>query len=589
LNVSQPVIQRARALAAAGRAAEAEVLIRQQLKRSASDPLLHAELARILAALGRRDQALFSAKFAASSKAIDAIEAGVGVLTLLGEDSLAVEALSRCVAVNPSSAFAHNALGMKLLELRRLDEARAAFERAFELNPADPPIAANIALIYGETWSLEEGLAILRASRDRHPLSAMLQHQMPYLSNYSDRVTREELFEEHRRLGALLGKSLSAIDDPPLHRPGPADADRPLKVGFLSGDFREHSVARFLEAILEHHDRDCFSFTLYPVVPAEDDTTRRFKGMCESWSTAALLSDREAVGSIRRDRIDILIDLAGLTKGARPGIIMPRAAPLQINYLGYPNTSAFPNMDVRLVDSISDPPGSESLATERLVRLEPLFLCFTPPPIARDIPARGPATNRPITFASFNYQTKVTPTTLDLWAAVLKQVPDSRLLLKATALSHAGVRDRVMRAFSSRGIENPRIELSPYLDDLAEHYRLYHRVDIALDPFPYHGTTTTCEALYMGVPVITLAGDRHASRVGVSLLTNTGIPEFIAGAPEEYIAKTVELARSRDRRSEYHANLRAKLAASPLGDAVSFARCFESSLRSIWRAVACSK
>ncbi len=558
------------------------------MKRAPGDAVLHAELARILAQAGRPDQALFFAKYAATSKSIAAVESAAIAFTMLNDAEASLDALRRAILMDPSQAYSHNALGKRLIELRHLDDARESIERAFALSPSDPAIAANIALIYSETWSLEDGLSTLRVARDRTPNLAMLQHQLPYLSNYSDRVTPAEVFAEHRRFADLISRDSKALADPPLHQPGPADTERTLKVGLMSADFREHSVSRFLEPILVHHDPAVVRYTLFPVIPVEDETTRRFKSMTEGWSRSAMLPEREAAAAIRREGIDILVDLSGLTRGMRAGIFMSRAAPVQINYLGYPNTTALPNMDVRIVDSITDPPGADAYATERLFRLDPSFLCFAQPPIARDIPSRGSTLNGPVTFASFNYLTKITPTTLDLWTTILKQVPDSRLVLKSASLSHAAVRSRISVALTSRGIDASRFDLSPYLDDLAAHYRLYHHVDIALDPFPYNGTTTTCEALYMGVPVITLEGDHHAARVGASLLTNAGVPELIARTPAEYIRKAVELAGSPRRRSQYHAELRTKLAASPLGDGLAFARRFQDALRQMWQA-SCTK
>lgn len=573
-------ILKARALAASGRVRDAESLLRQHLRRAPGDPGLQAELGRTLALGGQRDQALFFARAAAGSKSLLAIDIAAGVFTMLGALDEEMEAVRRITVLDPSNAAAFNDLAVRLLRRRRLDGARSAIERAFSLAPHDHLIAANVALIYSESWSVEQALAVLRPFRDRMPDSVLLQHQMPYLSNYSDRLTAEEVFAEHTRMGALLSRNAPAIASPPL--PPPADPDRTLRVGFLSGDFREHSVARFLEAILKHHDPGRMHCTLFPVVATEDETTRRFKGMADGWSTAALLGDREAAVAIRREGIDILFDLAGLTRGMRAGVFVARAAPVQVNYLGYPHTTGLSAMDYRIVDSVTDPPGSERLTAERLIRLDPCFLCYSPPPAAQEIAARGPAGSGPITFGSFNIIAKVTDTTLDLWAAILNRVPDSKLLLKSAGLSEPGIRKRAAAALGVRGIGEDRLELVSFCHDFGDHFRMYHRVDIALDTFPYNGTTTTCEALYMGVPVVTLAGDRHAARVGSSLLSAIGTPELIARTRDEYIALAVELAGSPERRARYHEGLREMLAGSPLGDAPAFVRRFEHTLRATW-------
>ncbi len=577
-------IQNAKALSEAGRAKEAEVILRAVMKRRPGDALVFAELAQVLAQQGQGEQAKFFAEHAGTSKDAVAVDSAGRAMDMLGLTQRSLDLYRRAVVLDPGMGSSHNGVCVAAMKLRQFDVARRAIERAIALLPDHPIIGANYAYACSETWSLEEGLRALRRARALAPHVVDVQHQMPYLLNYSDGATREEVFEEHVRLAHMMGARVPReMDDPPLAVPGPADARRTLRVGLLSADFREHSASRFLEAILREHDPAQVRYTLYPSAGPFDDATARMRRWAEGWSEAAMGPQLAAAGAMRRDGLDILVDLAGLTRGMREYTLLARAAPVQVSYLGYPNTTGLRTMDARIVDSITDPPGAEALATERLVRLDPCFLCFAAPEAVRGIGAHAPARDGPVTFGSFNYLTKITPTTLDLWRAILEAAPGSRLLLKAGALSHADVRARFMDEVTRRGIDASRVELAEFAQDLTEHYRLYQRVDVGLDPFPYHGTTTTCEALWMGVPVMTLEGDRHASRVGASLMSAIGAPELIARTRDEYVEKGVALAGDAARRSAYHAGLRERLERSPLGDAPAFARRFEACLRGIWR------
>jgi predicted O-linked N-acetylglucosamine transferase (SPINDLY family) len=254
-----------------------------------------------------------------------------------------------------------------------------------------------------------------------------------------------------------------------------------------------------------------------------------------------------------------------------------------VTYLGYPSTTAIPNFGWRFVDAITDPPGAEDSATERLVRLDKSFLCYRPPADAPE-PSQGPAASgQPITFGSFNAPMKIGTGTLDAWARVLREVPGSRLLLKGRPFGDAGVRRRVQDELAGRGIDAQRIEFALWTPTIRDHLACYSRVDVALDTFPYNGTTTTCEALWMGVPVVTLEGRMHAGRVGASLLTAVGKPELIARTTDEYVALAARLARDPGRLASLRFSLREKMATSPLRDETGHAARFEAALRSAWR------
>jgi predicted O-linked N-acetylglucosamine transferase (SPINDLY family) len=278
------------------------------------------------------------------------------------------------------------------------------------------------------------------------------------------------------------------------------------------------------------------------------------------------------------------VDLAGHTRGNRLPLFALKPAPVQVTWLGYPNTTGLREMDYRLTDAWADPPGvSDELHTESLVRLPHGFLCYKPLDDAPDVAAVPAIANGHVTFGCFNNSAKVNEKVLDAWCGILNDLPESRLLLKSRQLHGQGLHERFRDAFARRGVDPDRVEMLGRVNSTIEHLALYGRVDIALDTFPYNGTTTTCEALWMGVPVVALAGDRHAGRVGVSLLRGVGLDELVAASPEEYRRLATELAGDRDRLEAYRSTLRTRMQKAPLTDAAGFARDIEAAYRDMWR------
>jgi predicted O-linked N-acetylglucosamine transferase (SPINDLY family) len=385
---------------------------------------------------------------------------------------------------------------------------------------------------------------------------------------YTDSVTPEGRMAATKALARVLAPAA-----PP--RPRPDHPDRPLRVAYLSPDFREHSVAYFFESVLAQRD-DRIRHACYALAPGADALTARLRAAADEWCDAAGLTDESLAARLRADRTDILVDLAGFTAGGRPGLLARRIAPVQINYLGWAATTGLPTMDWRLVDSHTDPAGAEAFATERLFRLDPCFLCYRPPEQA---PLPAPREG-PVCFGSFNALAKVSPGVIAAWSELLGRVPGSRLLLKAGALSDPATAALTRGAFERAGVEPSRLEVLPWASGVAAHLQEYRRVDIALDPFPYNGTTTTCEALWMGVPAVTLVGRSHAGRVGVSLLSNTGLPDLIARDPSEYVSIAAALAADPARRAALRSGLREHM--KPLCDAPAFARRLAGALREIW-------
>ena len=361
-----------------------------------------------------------------------------------------------------------------------------------------------------------------------------------------------------------------------------ADADRPLRVGYVSADFFHHPVGRFLEPVWAAHDTSRFIINAYSGVVREDALTDRLRAHASQWRQTLGLSDDELEEQIRADDIDILVDLAGHTGGNRLTVFARRPAPVQVSWLGYFNTTGLPAIDAVFMDADTVAPGIERQFVEEVVMLPDSRFCFNPPPYAPAV-GRLPCQRRGfVTFGSFNNLTKVTPQVLALWARVLDQVPGSRLILKWKTLRDAGERSRLAASFAAVGGDPTRLDLraaSAHVDMLAE----YGDIDIALDPFPFSGGITSCEALWMGVPVITWPSMRPVSRQTFGFLNLLGLAdELVANSADRYEAIAASLARAPDRLGALRAELRGRMQASALCDAPRFARNLEAAYRRLW-------
>jgi predicted O-linked N-acetylglucosamine transferase (SPINDLY family) len=334
---------------------------------------------------------------------------------------------------------------------------------------------------------------------------------------------------------------------------------------------------------LEHHDRERFELFAYAQVAAPDEWTERARRQVDHWRSLVNVPDAAAADLIRGDEIDILVDLAGHTDGNRLLVFAHKPAPVQATYLGYPGTTGLSAMDHRFTDALADPPGmTEAHHSERLVRLPECAWCYRPD--TETPPGPSPAMLRGyVTFGSFNNLSKVNERMLRVWSRILQAVPGSRLLLKSAGFISTEARRRTRETLmAGTGISGDRLDIRGPEDSHESHMELYREMDIALDTFPYHGTTTTCEALWMGVPVVTLAGQTHVSRVGVSLLTHAGLPELVAGSEDGYVRIAVELAGDAGRLSNHRAGFRDRMRASRLMDEQPFSRGLEASLRRMW-------
>jgi len=464
-------------------------------------------------------------------------------------DALAV--LDGALRHHPETAHLWASRGNVLKVLDRLEEAEAAYRKAVDLAPGDDAAWGNDLLC---------GLYV----PDRAP---------------------EETLARHR----AWGDAVMARTPPPAPHANDPDPDRPLRVGYLSPDFCAHAVAAFLEPVLAHHgahhDPAAVVPYCYASVATPDAVTARLKSMVPHWRDVARVPDAEVAEQVRADGIDILIDLAGHTGGSRLPVLAHRPAPVQATYLGYPATSGLSAVDWRITDAWADPKGFEAHGVERLARIEGGFCCYLPPDGAPDVGPLPAPSAAVVTFGSLTNTIKINPRVVALWAEVLRAVPDSRLLLRRAAFDAQAVRERLTDAFAAEGIAPERVEcLTGEGTGLAEYLATYHRIDLSLDTFPYAGHTTTCEALWMGVPTVTLAGDSFAGRVGVSVMHMAGLEELVAPDPAAFVATARRLASDLEALAALRAGMRARLAASPLLDGVGFTRRLEAACRRMWQA-----
>jgi protein O-GlcNAc transferase len=491
----------------------------------------------------------------------------------------AISSYRIAVNLDPNYAEAYNNMGTAFYAQGELQKAVRCFEQALKTRNDYPDAVKNMGLSFEKQGLIQNAIDCYRLALSLNPADAGCHSGLLFAMHYDTGLTAADIFSESqvwwRQHGAVCRPiGVSSKKDP--------DPSKRLSVGYVSPDFREHSVSYFFVPLLERHSKAIETFC-YADVKRSDQMTTRLKGRADHWHSIVGMTDSAVARRIIEDRIDILVDLAGHTTNNRLLVFARRPAPVQVTWLGYPNTTGMSVMDYRLTDDIADPVGKvDRYHTERLVRLPQGFLCYAPPEGVGEV-SDLPALNRGrVTFASFNNLPKVNEKVVAVWSRILRRVAGSSLLLKSKSLIDKSVRRRYLGLFSMYGISANRIQFEPYSRTAQEHLSLYSRVDIGLDPFPYSGTTTTCEALWMGVPVVTLKGDRHSARVGASILTLVGLEDLIAVTEEKYVKQTVELATDLNKLASLRMSMRRRMKESPLCDAGSFARKMETMYKEIW-------
>jgi predicted O-linked N-acetylglucosamine transferase (SPINDLY family)/predicted SAM-dependent methyltransferase len=490
----------------------------------------------------------------------------------------AVEAFRAAVASDPDNASIHNALGAALAAAGRHEEALSVLEAALRLSPDMADIHFNLAGVYHTLGRLDDAIEYSFRARDMAPEDPYMHSNLLLILNYSEKHTPAQIFEEHKRFGDRFIQPAAA----PL--PDPAWPRR-LRIGYVSPDFRNHAVSTAVMPVIEKLDRGRFEVFCYYTFPIPDAVTARYRELADGWADCASLSDGEFAQRIRSDRIDILVDLAGHTAGNRLTVFALRPAPVQVNAQGYPNTTGLRAFDYRITDAKADPPGeADRTHVERLVRLPRTFMCYRPGPGFETLVPPPAQSAGFVTFGCFNNFQKLTDGFFDTALRVLLQVPRSRLFLKGRQLAFREVSERVRERFVAAGIESERIVLRGWEPTPEKHLAAYEAVDIALDTFPYNGTTTTCEALWMGVPVVCLLGERHAARVGLSLLESVGLPELVARDRDEYVQTCARLAADLPGLAEMRRSLRGRMRAAPFMDEAGFVRQLEAAYLEMWQA-----
>jgi predicted O-linked N-acetylglucosamine transferase (SPINDLY family) len=571
-----------------------------------------------LAQLQKPDESAESFRKAITLKPdyVDALCNLGNLLVSMRQTDQAISCLRQAITLEPKFANAYNNLGIALEAAGKLDESIATLRQAIALQPNFPEAMNNLAKSLQAKGLSEEAAQICRRALVLRPRYATAQATLgnslkdlgqvpdaisayqaalalrPDLMNthsslllamlYDAHQTPQAIFRKHVQWDEQFARPLESEIKPHNNDRNP---DRVLRIGYVSPDFCAHSIIYFLEEILRHHDPAQVEIFAYADLIHPDAVTERIKQIVPYWRDITQLKNPQVVELVRKDQIDILVDLAGHTADNRMLLFARKPAPIQVNYLGYPATTGLRTMDYRLTDPLADPPGAtDEFHTEKLVRLPTTFLSYRPSDSAPPVSPLPALARGHITFGSLNILPKITPEMIRLWAQILRQVPGSRMILKSyLGLNSESVRRRIIELFRSEQIEENRITLLGKIDGRSAHLAIYEQIDIALDTHPYNGTTMTCESLWMGVPVVTLAGKSHVSRVGLSILTNIGLPNLVAQTPGQYVEKAIQLASDIPALAKLRETLRKQMNDSPLSDAATLARQIEKEFRAMWK------
>jgi len=499
-------------------------------------------------------------------------------LAQMGQLDEAERALGEAGRLRPNDPTPHANLGNVYRQRERLGEAIESFETALKLAPTAAALYQNLGSTYRDVGRLDDAVACFRRALELQPDFHRVRSNLIYLLYYHPAYSPEAVFAEHQTWGRLHADPLRPTN--PAHA-NPPVAERRLRVGYVSPDLRNHVIGLYFEPLLEHHDRARFEVFCYADVARPDEVTARLRGHASAWRETRTLGDAQLADLVRRDGIDILVDLTLHMSGSRLLAFARKPAPVQITYLAYPGTSGMGAMDYKLTDVFLDPPGmTEKYHSESLLRLPASYWCYKPPLGCPEVgPPPAAARGGAVTFAVLNSFTKINGEVLRMWSRVLDATPRSRLMV----LIPGGERgnDGARRMFRSCGIADDRVVL---LERRArvDFLRYFGEADVSLDPFPYNGHTTTLDSLWMGVPVVTLEGRSAVGRAGVSVLANFGMPQCVARTPEQYVEIATRLASDPTRLTELRRTLRPRMAASPLVDGAKLAKDVEALYRVAW-------
>lgn len=485
----------------------------------------------------------------------------------------------KAIDLEPTFFEAYNNLGTLFYDLKRTEEAVSYYEKAIELRPQAHFTLRSCAGCLALIGQQQKAVMYYKKALEIAPQDPEIYNDLLLTQIYTDFISPEELTATAKKFGENVANPL--IQDLPFS--GDRDPDRKLRIGYVSPDFRDHPVRYFFKPLLNHHDRSQFEIFAYSNTPQEDSVTQEIKEKVDHWRDIKSMDDEKAARLIRNDAIDILIDLAGHTGKNRLLVFARKPAPVQATWLGFPATTGMKAMDYRIVDFHTEPPGlTEHLSVERLWRLPTIFCCYEPHKnSAAPIDHPPFEDNGFVTFGCFNNFEKVSNAALSAWAEILKKVPGSRLLLEITGIEKPGFLETVTDRMQHAGLPLERVTMEPRRK--SNQFSLYNKIDIALDPFPCVGGTTSMDTLWMGVPFVTLAGKSFVQRMGVTILANAGLPDLIANTIDDYVKKATELAGDRPRLKIMRDRLRDKTAASPVMDQARFVRAMEEAYRAMWK------
>ncbi len=570
------------ALIHAGQLDKAIAALRQAIALTPNFPEAHYNLGIAFDRQGRRGEAVAAYREAIALKPTYA-EAHNNLGNSLKDAGLLEEAIAayrESIALKPSHAETHSNLGNALRENGQLDEAITACRQAVVLQPDNPGAHSNLGVAFKDRGQLDEAIAAYRQAIVLKPNFPAAHSNLVHTLQLHPGFDAKAIAEEHRRWSQRNAEPLSRIIQP---HPNDRTPERRLRIGYVSPDFRAHSVSFFLEELLAFHDPAQVEVFCYASLACPDPVTARLRRLVPHWHEIVTLTDAEVADLVRQDQIDILVDLAGHTAGNRLLVFARKPAPVQVTYLGYVDTTGLSTMDFRLTDAHADPPGAtDHLYSERLIRLPETFACYRPSEASPPVGPLPALTRGYVTFASFHALSKLNDPLLECWAKLLLEVPNSRLMFVAAGLGEASCRNRLSDFFAGKGVSSERLEFRGR-QLLPEYLALHHEVDVVLDSYPYSGHTIACAALWMGVPVITLAGDRYCSRMVASVLANLGRAEWIARTPGEYVKIARELAGDPTRLAQMRSALREQMRTSPVMDGTRFARAVEQAYRGMWR------
>ena len=565
----------------------------------------HGHLGNIQAAIHCSEQAV--SILPASVKALDNLALGY---QHSGEIKKACSVWERRLALKPQHRDTVNRFAQGLISIGRVDKAiaiyqqylkthqhdhelltnlGAAFEfegalfkaeqhyrQALEIKPEQSITLQNLANVLSAQGKSDASINTYLAALNSNPNNSIARSNYLLNLHYQQNLSVQKIYREHvEHMRSSVVKHTRTFENE-------LDKLRPLNIGFMSPDMRTHSVAYFFEPLLESIDRNEYVSYCYADVAVLDVTTKRLQKLSSHWRDITKADISNICNRIRNDKIDILIDMAGHTSSRNIAVFNAKPAPIQITWLGYPNTTGLQSMDYRITDTYADPVEDSTPCTEELVRLDGCFLCYKAMPCTAEVATLPAKNNGFVTFGSFNNLAKVNDQVLELWVKLLGQVTNAHLYLKNPSFTDESTRSAFMEKLISMGVSSNRINLAGRTLSTEEHLHLYSKIDIGLDTFPYNGTTTTCEALWMGVPVITKTGNAHAGRVGASLLNAANHSEWIAQDNEDFLQIAAKLAENINELSKTRETLRDDVKHSLLCDSKQFATRFTNALRNSW-------